>query len=438
MECNCSGDDRVADEGARDPIACVRRLDLGSYNGIEMNSNAERPLSNRRKGRNRPLRHARRWLPYLGAAAIVGLIVAGLWPRPVQIETARAAIGPLRSTINQEGKTRIKQRYTVSAPVSGQLRRIPFKEGAEVKAGQTVVAVIDPLPPTPLDARARGLAEARRDTAAANLEKARAAHDYALSELHRFDKLRAEQTLSAQEWDAAQWRETAAAKDQAAAQSDLRQAQAELDEFTAAQTDPAPFEVKAPASGKVLRVFEKNARVVSAGTPLLEIGDPTNLEVVIDVLSREGAAIRPHSRVEFDQWGGAKPLVGCVRLVEPAAFTKVSALGVEEQRVNVIADLLTPPRQRPGLGDNFRVEARIVTWQTDRALKVPSGALFRQGDRWAAFVVVDGRAHLRFVKVGHSSSTETQILDGLKPGDEVILYPGSRVRDGERVTRMKI
>ncbi len=406
--------------------------------GNEMNSNAERPLNNRAKGRKSSLRHTRRWLPYLGGAIIVGLIVAGLWPRPVQIETARASIGPLRSTINEEGKTRIKQRYTVSAPVSGQLRRIPFKEGAEVKAGQTVVAIIDPLRPTPLDARARSLAEARRDTAAANLQKARAAHEYALSELHRFDKLRAEQTLSAQEWDAAQWRETAAAKDQAAAQSALRQAQAELDEFTAPQTDPAPIEVKAPASGKILHIYEKNARVVSAGTPLLEIGDPTNLEVVIDVLSREGAAVPPHSRVEFDQWGGGKPLVGCVRLVEPAAFTKVSALGVEEQRVNVIADLLTPPGQRLSLGDNFRVEARIVTWQTGRTLKVPSGALFRQGDRWAAFVVVDDRAHLRFVKVGHSSSTETQILHGLKPGDEVILYPGSRVRDGERVTRMKI
>jgi HlyD family secretion protein len=403
-----------------------------------MNLNAEKPFNSQAKKRNSPLRHVRRWLPYLGGAAVVCVIVAGLWPRPVQIETARASIGALRSTVNEEGKTRIKQRYTVCAPVSGQLRRIPFKEGAEVKAGQTVVAVIDPLPPTPLDARARSLAEARRDTAAANLEKARAAHDYALSELHRFDKLRAQQTLSAQEWDAAQWRETAAAKDQAAAQSDLRQAQAELDEFTTAQTDPDPIEIKAPASGKILRVFEKNARVVSAGTPLLEIGDPTNLEVVIDVLSREGAAIPPHSRVEFDQWGGKKPLVGCVRLVEPAAFTKVSALGVEEQRVNVIADLLTPPDQRLGLGDNFRVEARIVTWQTGRTLKVPSGALFREGDRWAALVVADGRARLRFVNVGHSSSTETQIVDGLKPGDEVILYPGSRVRNGQRVTRMKI
>jgi HlyD family secretion protein len=188
----------------------------------------------------------------------------------------------------------------------------------------------------------------------------------------------------------------------------------------------------------VLRVFEENARTVTAGTPLVEVGDPADLEVVIEVLSRDGAAIPAGAPVEFEQWGGGEPLRGRIRLIEPAAFTKVSALGVEEQRVNAIADLLTPPDQRRNVGDSFRVEARIVVWEAKDALKVPAGALFRHGEQWAAFVVEDGHARLRPVKAGRSSGTETQVLEGLKTGDEVILYPGSRVKDGQRVARLQL
>jgi HlyD family secretion protein len=159
---------------------------------------------------------------------------------------------------------------------------------------------------------------------------------------------------------------------------------------------------------------------------------------VIEVLSRDGAVIVPGTKVELEQWGGGEPLAARVRLVEPAAFTKVSALGVEEQRVNVIADLLTPPEQRRNVGDNFRVEARIVVWETSQTLKVPTGALFRRGQQWAAFVIANGRAQLRTVKAGRSSGTETQILEGLQAGDEVILYPGDRVRDGQRIRPIKI
>jgi HlyD family secretion protein len=389
-------------------------------------------------------RHTRRWLPYTGAVTLVVLIVAGLWPQPVAVETARANCGTLRATVNEEGKTRIKQRYLISAPVTGQLRRIPFKAGAEVQAGQTILAIIDPLSPAMLDARARALAEAQRDTAAANLEKFRAGHTFTASELHRFEKLYAQKTVSVQELESAQMREASAAKEEAASQSALRQAEAELAEFTSndASTNSVrvPQEVKAPVSGRVLRVFEENARVVAASTPLLEVGDPADLEVVIEVLSRDGAAIPPGTKVELEQWGapGASNLVGRVRLVEPAAFTKVSALGVEEQRVNVVADLLTPPEQRRHLGDNFRVEARIIVWETDQALKVPAGALFRRGDQWAAFVLADGRAQLRLVNVGRSSGAETQVLDGLKDGDQVILYPGNRVHDGQRVRPIQI
>ncbi|MBI4327383.1 MAG: efflux RND transporter periplasmic adaptor subunit [Chloroflexi bacterium] len=393
--------------------------------------------------RNNNSRHRRRWLPYAGAVVLAALLAAGLWPQPVPVETARATVGVLRATVNEEGKTRVKQRFVVAAPVTGQLRRIPFKPGAEVLAGETVLAVIDPLSPALLDARNRALAEARRDTAAAHLEKARAAHVFAASELRRFEKLFAEKTVSIQERETVQWREASAAKELAAAESALRQAEAELAEFASSHDGAlspvrSPTEVKAPAGGRVLRVFEESSRVVTAGAPLLELGDPSDLEIVVEVLSRDGATIVPGTKVELEQWGGGDPLAAQVRLVEPAAFTKVSALGVEEQRVNVIADLLAPPGQRGNLGDNFRVEARIVIWETSQALKVPSGALFRHGQEWAALVVANGRAQLRDVKAGRSSGTETQVLEGLKEGEEVILYPGDRVRDGQRVKPIKV
>ncbi len=393
--------------------------------------------------RNSTKQRARRWLPYLGGLLLVALIVAGLWPKPVPVETAVATRGLLRATVNEEGKTRIKHRYVVAAPVTGQLRRIPFKAGAEVTAGETVVAVIDPLSPTLLDARSRTTLEAKRDSAVANLEKARSAHAFSVNELRRYEKLYGEKTISTQEREAAQLREASAAREEAAAESAWRQTEAELTEFTtgaAGETNGvcAARELKAPCSGRVLRVFEENARVVAAGTPLVEIGDPTELEVVVEVLSRDGAAIPTGAKVEFEQWGGSEPLIGRVRLVEPAAFTKVSALGVEEQRVNAVADLITPPEQRNNLGDSFRVEAKIIVWEADDALKVPAGALFRQGQEWAAFILADGRAKLQLVKVGRSSGTEAQVLSGLDPGTTVILYPSSRVHDGQKVTPILI
>jgi HlyD family secretion protein len=392
----------------------------------------------RRSGNHR----ARRWIPYVGAVLLLLLIVAGLWPKPVAVETAIAARGPLRVTVNEEGKTRIKQRYIVAAPVSGQLRRIPFKAGAAVTAGETIVAVIDPVSPTLLDQRTRASAEARRDSAAANVEKAHAAHEFSSNELGRFRKLFADKTISIQEFEGAELREASAGKEEIAAKSALQMAQAELDQFLTPASDTngvcAAREVRAPASGRVLRVMEENVRVVAAGTPLMEIGDPADLEVVIEVLSRDGARIPAGAKVEFDQWGGTAPLLGQVRLVEPAAFTKISALGVEEQRVKVIADLVTPPDQRPSVGDNFRVEARIVIWEAPDALKVPAGALFRQGEQWATFKFVDNRATLQLVQAGQSSGIETQIVEGLQPGDKVIIYPSSRVRDGQRVSLVQI
>jgi len=381
----------------------------------------------------------RRWLPYLGALLFVALIVAGLWPKPAPVETARVITGNLRATVNEEGKTRIRQRYVVSAPVAGQLRRIPFKAGAEITSTQSVVAVIDPVSPALLDARTRTLAEARRDTAAAQLARAKDQQKFAASELRRNERLYQEKAVSTQELELVQWREAAAAREFTAAEAALRQAEAELLEFTTpANGSRPPVELHAPACGRVLKVFEESSRAVIVGTPLLEVGDPTDLEVIIEALSRDGATIKPGTPVELEQWGGAEPLQATVRFVEPAAFTKISALGVEEQRVYVVADLITPSAQRGSLGDNFRVEARIITWQKEQALKVPNGAIFRRGEQWHAYVVADGRARQRPVKIGRASGTETEVLDGLSDGDEVILYPGDRIHDGLRVRVVKM
>jgi HlyD family secretion protein len=383
-------------------------------------------------------RPARRWLPYAIGAVVLALIVLGLRPKPAQVETARVAVGPLRTTVSEEGKTRIRQRYVVAAPVTGQLRRIPYKPGAEI-AAEAVAAEIDPLPSSPLDARNRALAEARRDAASVLLEKARTAHDLARSELRRLDQMFAAKTISPQDLESAQMRETAAAREVASAQGALNQAVAELDVFApAGKSAGGTITVRAPVGGRVLRVFQESERAVTSGTPLLEIGDPTDLEVVVEMLSRDGAAIPPGTPALLEQWGGPVPLEGRVRLVEPAAFTKISALGVEEQRVNVVVDITTPLEQRRSLGDNFRVEARVVVWEDARALKAPSSALFRRGGDWAAFVLRDGQARLVPVKAGRSSGPETQIISGLKEGDEVILYPGDRVKDGQRVQALQV
>lgn len=405
-----------------------------------MGTVTEKPLAS--AARPAAKRPRRRWLPYLGALLLIAGIVAGLWPQPVPVEIARVTTGALRATVNEEGKTRIKQRYVISAPVTGLTRRIRFKAGAEVKAGETLLAMVDAQNPAPLDVRQREMALARRDAERANVQKARAAHDYAARELKRVEDLYQHQTVSIQELDAARMREATSAQDIASAEGILHQVEAGMVDYSApnnSEMNPArtPMELKSPVTGRVLRVMEENARLVNAGTPLLEVGDPTDLEVVIEVLSRDGALIKPGTKVELEQWGGGEPLLARVRLVEPAAFTKVSALGVEEQRVNVIADLVTPPSERPTVGDQFRVEARIIVWEESQVLKVQNGALFRRGEQWAAFVIADGRAQLRPIKTGRTSGTETQILEGLKEGDELILYPGDRVHEGLRVRKIR-
>jgi len=382
-----------------------------------------------------------------GALILLGALAFFFRPDPVQAELARVTSGPLQVTVDEDGRTRIKERYVVSAPLSGQLRRIELHPGDPVIAGQTVIATIEPVAPELLDARTRAALEARVRAAEAQVqlagprvERMRAARELADAELTRALTLSEQKAISRQELDRAREAARAAAEDLRAADYsrqiagfELEQARAALSRSTA---NPGEGEhawelsLTAPIDGRVLRVFREDAGVVVSATPLVEVGDPAALEAEIDVLSTDAARIKPGARVVFEHWGGGTPLEGRVRIVEPAGFLKISALGVEEQRVNIIADFTAPPEQRSALGDAYRVEARIVVWEAENVLKVPVGALFRSDGRWTVFAHRDGRARLTPVDVGQSNGRETELLGGLALGDEVIVHPSDKVADG--------
>jgi len=402
----------------------------------------------------------RRRLPLLAGLVLVALIVVGLWPRAVPVEVGRVARGPLVVTVDEEGMTRVKNRYVVSTPVAGQLQRIDWKAGAPVEAGRTVLAVLEGGGADFLDTRSLAQAEARwrateaaREAAAAQRERANAAARMFAADFERLRSLRNDRVISAQEYDAAQMRADTAAQDVRAAEFALKIAEFEVQQARAVllrgqpaaqprshhgNTAVEPLVITSPVSGRILRVLQESTRVVSAGFPLLEVGDPTDLEVRIEVLSRDGVAIAPGARVILEQWGGPEPLTARVRLVEPSAFTKISALGVEEQRVYVVADFVEPLEKRPTLGDNYRVEARIVTWENPSALRVPAGALFQRGGSWRTYVIDGGRARVRDVKIGRSNGVEAEVLDGLGESDRVVVYPGDKVSDGTRVTPLMV
>ena len=386
---------------------------------------------------------------------IFGLLAAGLlaysfWPRPIEVDVAQASRGSLRVTVDEDGKTRIKERYVVSAPLAGRLQRISLRAGDAVTAGKTLLAVIEPGDPSLLDERSRAEAEARvkaaeatRKQAVPKLERARVAHELSVRELRRVRQMAIGRETTYQELESAEHKERMAQEDMKAAQFAQQIADFELDLARAALTrtrPPSPgdadswrFEVRAPVSGRVLRVFQESSAIVSPGKQLLEVGDPDDLEIEVDVLSSDAVKIAPGARVILEHWGGDKPLLGQVRLVEPSGFMKRSALGVEEQRVNVIIDFVDPPEKRRRLGDAYRVEARIVIWSADNVLKVPSGSLFRRGDDWSVFAIENGRAQLRRVGVGRSNALETEITSGLEEGAAVILHPGDKIQPGSPV-----
>lgn len=395
----------------------------------------------------------RRRLPWIGGALLIALIVVGLWPRAVPVEIATVVRGPLVVTVDEEGMTRVKNRYLVSAPVAGQLRRIDWKAGAVVEAGKTVLAVLETSGADFLDARSQAQAEARvsaaeaaREAALAQKERATSAAKMFTADLERLKELFAKKVLSPQEFDVAQMRADTTAQDARAAEFALKVAEFELQQARAvltrgaggSATNAEPLVITSPVSGRILRVFQESARVVPAGFSLLELGDPTDLEARIEVLSRDGVAIKPGARVTLEQWGGPEPLQARVRLVEPSGFTKISALGVEEQRVYVVADFLDPIEKRPTLGDNYRVEARVVIWENASALRAPAGGLFQRAGSWQAFAVEGGRARVRTVRVGRSNGVESEVLEGLSEGEQLVVYPGDKVSDGTRIAPLSI
>jgi HlyD family secretion protein len=427
---------------------------------------------------------------------IIGLVLVGLLalmfrPQPVRIDIASVERGSLTVTVDAEGKTRLRQRYIVSAPVAGRVERIDLEAGDTFERGG-VVARIDPLPLdaavqsalaqlAELRAQREGVAtmrpkqqalrqaeeriraaQAARHEAEARVEQAEAALAQAQRELQRAQRLEAIGAISREAREGLQLTATTRQKELEAARleaqrtlAEVKAAQAARAVLQAEQRDPdyllevygarmagveadlaklrdeaARTDIRAPVGGRVMRVLEEHERVVEAGMPLLELGNLDALELVIDVLSTEAVSIRAGAKVLVEHWGGDRTLTARVRRVEPSAFTKVSALGIEEQRVNVIADLQDAP---PALGDGFRIEARIVIWEAPQVLRVPVSALFRCGPAWCVFVVVDGRAQRRRVDIGHRNDIAAEVERGLEAGDTVIVHPSTKLTDGARV-----
>jgi HlyD family secretion protein len=385
--------------------------------------------------------------------ALVALAIAwGFWPRPVLIETGEVARRPLQITVEEEARTRVVDRYVLHAPVAGYLRRVELDVGDAVALGDTLAA-LDPLRPSVLDPRARAEAEARVAAARAGLARAEAAlrqveaeAELAAEEFRRREDMLARELISRSEFDQARSRMNAMVAARAAAESVVEVARFDLEaalaalRYSAATDGDEPVEtvpVRSPVDGRVLKLLQESAGVVAAGQPLLEVGDPRRLEVEVEVLSRDAVRIEPGGRVLFERWGGSGTLEGVVRTVEPTGFTKISALGVEEQRVLVIVDIGSPPEAWQRLGDGYRVEAKFIVWERADALTVPASALFRREDGWAVFVVEDGRARLRPVRLGPGSGLLTEVLEGVSAGDAVIVHPDDAVDDGVRVKRFQ-
>lgn len=402
------------------------------------------------------------------AAAIIAALGYAFVPQPVDVDLARVERGTVRVSVDEDGKTRIREKYVVSAPLNGRILRISMDPGDQVVAGKTLLTMIEPRDPELLDARSVAQAEARVKAAEAalrqaepNLEKARAAQAHSESEMTRVRAAARSNAASKSELEAAEYDYRARSEELRSAKIAEEIARFELQQAEAALLRSRPgadaevenssknrrsddnshgngngswnFPIYSPINGRVLRVMQESSAVVTPGTPLIELGDPADLEVEIDVLSRDAVKIHPGDLVLLEHWGGSAPLEGRVRTVEPSAFTKISTLGVEEQRVYVIVDLVDPPQKRSTLGDGFRVEARIVIDEAENALKVPTSALFRVGRESAIFKVVDNVVHQQIVNVGRQNGLEAEILEGLHEGDKVILHPSDRVEDGVKV-----
>jgi HlyD family secretion protein len=380
----------------------------------------------------------------LTIAIVAAIGAAAFWPETMVVDVVTATEGPMQVTIDEEGETRVRERFVISAPVAGRITRIELEPGDAVQRGVTELVRMTPQEAPLLDPRTRtelsagveaaraavGEAQAERGRTAASLARARSA-------LARQKSLDDAGLIARDDLEAAQTAVTTADEAARAAEFAVSRAEYELQLARARLQTPASgganIQITAPIDGAVLKRLHESAAVVAAGEPLLELGDPNQLEIVSDLLSTDAVRVPPRAEVLIDRWGGDHPLQGRVRRVEPSGFMKISALGVEEQRVNVIIDLADAAAAR-ALGDGYRVEVRIITWRGERVLKVPVGSLFRRGEGWAVFAVADGVARLQPVDLGERNDTEAQIVGGIATGQTVVLHPPDTLTDGMRVT----
>ncbi|MDA0989716.1 MAG: HlyD family efflux transporter periplasmic adaptor subunit [Verrucomicrobia bacterium] len=382
-----------------------------------------------------------------GAVALAGLVFVTFRTEPIAVDLQPVISGPMQITINADGKTRIREVYDVAAPITGTTRRSPVDVGDRVIGGETVVAVVDPAAPDLLDSRSRMQAEAAVQEAEAALNVAKSQEDqavedlsYAQSQMDRTQTLLTRGVVSITRLeDATQFLAVKrAAKDSASsrtamAEGALTRAKAALIEpgDNAAQIDEqCCLQLRAPVTGSVLHVYVVSESPIAAGTVLVSIGQPDDLEIIADLLSTDAVRLAPGAPASVERWGGADPLVARLRSIEPSAYTKVSALGIEEQRVDAVFDLLSPPEDRRALGNGFSVFLRIVEWRDEAVVQVPLSALFRLHNGWAVFVAQGGFAHLTPVTVGAKNGETAQILDGVIPGDPVITHPSDQIADG--------
>lgn len=381
---------------------------------------------------------------YALPVALVAAFAIALRPSPLTVDLATVERGPLRVTLEEEGETRVRERFVVSAPFAARVLRIELEPGEPVRAGETVLATLRPGTPSLLDARSRASLEARVGSAGAALGRARAERErsraelrFAESDLKRQKALGNQGIVSRETVEAAELGVDTRRATLAAADAEIQAAQHELEAARAAlleTSDPGAaagiYELRSPVNGVVLRRLRESEAVVAVGEPLVEVGEPRDLEIVADLLSTDAAQLRPGHLVEIEQWGGGEVLESRVRRIEPSGFTKVSALGVEEQRVWVVMELIDPPERRLSLGDGFRVEVRVVLQDLKDVPQVPTSALFRDEAGWKVFAVDNGQAVRRAVDVGHQNGLAAEIRAGLKEGEQVILHPSADVKEG--------
>jgi len=374
------------------------------------------------------------------ALGVVALVVIAFLPSPISVESTVVARGPLRITVDEEGEVRAHDRFVIAAPIAGRLTRVELHDGDAVVAGQAV-AVINPLP---LDQRERAelvarvqAAEALKRSADETVAHARADHEQATRDLRRAEELVEGGIVSRQSLELARNAESIANNElqsarfkAEAAASDIKVAKAGLIAIESESGAGRIVTLRSPVRGRVLRVVEKSERVVAAGAPIITVGDPRKFEIVVDLLSTDAVKVTPGAAVILENWGGEAALRARIRTVEPSAFTKVSALGIEEQRTNVVADFVDAPGP---LGDGYRVEARIIIWEAESVLKVPTSALFRYDAGWSVFIVEGGKALRRQVEIGHRGQFEAEILSGIEEGASVIVHPTNQINDGSLV-----